>query len=153
MAITVRAAVPADRAYVVSLAERLAAFPLPSWRTAAEVVDGDRRALDEWFDRTPPGEALFVAERDGRPCGCAYLLTLVDYFNQRPHAHLSVLAVSADAEGQGVGTALIEAAESWARQRGSDRLTLNTLADNTRARELYGRRGFVVESLRYVKPL
>ena len=24
---------------------------------------------------------------------CAFLVTLVDYFNERPHAHLSVLAV------------------------------------------------------------
>ncbi len=36
---------------------------------------------------------MFVAELDGAPAGCAYLVTLVDYFNERPHAHLSVLAV------------------------------------------------------------
>ena len=44
---------------------------------------------------------MYIAELDGRPAGCAYLVTLVDYFNQRSHAHLSVLAVSKDAEGNG----------------------------------------------------
>jgi len=75
------------------------------------------------FRAPKPDEAWFVAEVDGRQAGCAYLVTLVDYFNERPHAHLSVLAVAADAEGQGVGSALLdrplrfEAAPALGRRR------------------------------------
>lgn len=96
---------------------------------------------------------MYIAEVDGRPAGCAYLVTLVDYFNERPHAHLSVLAVSADAEGKGVGTALIDRSIAWAKERRSDRLTLSALVTNGRARALYERKGFGGEYIRYVLPL
>jgi ribosomal protein S18 acetylase RimI-like enzyme len=151
----IRQATPSDRAFVLNLASRLVdGFDAPSHRTKAELIEGDRRALEAWFnDPARDDEALLVADVDGQPVGCAYLVTLVDYFNERPHAHLSVLAVEKAAEGQGVGSALLEACEQWARSQGSDRLTLSALVTNTRARGLYERRGFGGEYIRYVLPL
>jgi GNAT superfamily N-acetyltransferase len=159
----IRPAQPSDRDFVLSMADRLVSFDVPAFRTKAELAEGDRRALAEWFDRlqdasraearSAEAEALFVAEVDGRQAGCAYLVTLIDYFNERPHAHLSVLAVAADAEGKGVGSALLDCSEAWARKRGSDRLTLSALVTNARARGLYERRGFSGEYIRYVLPL
>ena len=96
---------------------------------------------------------MFIAELDGEQAGCAYLVTLVDYFNERAHAHLSVLAVDKAAEGKGVGSALLDKSVEWARRRGSDRLTLSALVTNARARALYERRGFGGEYIRYVLPL
>jgi len=123
-------------------------------RTKPELIEGDRRALQAWFDNpSKDDEAMLVAELDGTPAGCAFLVTLVDYFNERPHAHLSVLAVAKAAEGKGVGSALLDACEQWARSRGSDRLTLSALVTNARARSLYERRGFGGEYIRYVLPL
>jgi GNAT superfamily N-acetyltransferase len=151
----IRRATPADRAFVVNLASRLVdGFDAPSHRTKAELIEGDRRALEAWFDRpATDDEAMLIAELDGVPAGCAFLVTLVDYFNERPHAHLSVLAVVKAAEGKGIGSALLEACEQWARSRGSDRLTLSALVTNTRARALYERRGYSGEYVRYVLPL
>jgi GNAT superfamily N-acetyltransferase len=135
---------------------------VPPWRPKPELIDGDRRALEEWFNARlrqgsgEPGsedEAMFIAELDGRPAGCAYLVTLIDYFNQRPHAHLSVLAVTKNAEGHGVGSALLDQSVAWAKERGSDRLTLSALVTNSRARALYERKGFGGEYIRYVLPL
>ena len=159
--VAIRAAVAGDRDFVLAMADRLVSFDVPAFRTKAELAEGDRRALAAWFDRpqddslaearsAEADEALFVAELDGQPAGCAYLVTLVDYFNERPHAHLSVLAVTAAAEGKGVGSALLDRSEAWARQRGSDRLTLSALVTNSRARGLYERRGFAGEYTRYV---
>jgi len=148
---------------VLDLADRLVAFDVPPWRPKPELIDGDRRALEGWFNRLRQGfgesgsegddEAMYIAELDGRPAGCAYLVTLVDYFNQRPHAHLSVLAVTKDAEGHGVGSALLDQSVAWARQCNSDRLTLSALVTNSRARALYERKGFGGEYIRYVLPL
>ena len=129
------------------------AFDVPAWREKPELVEGDRRALEAWFDVQQENEAMYVAELDGRPAGCAYLVTLVDYFTLSPHAHLSVLAVTAEAEGRGVGTALIDRSIAWAKERGSDRLTLSALVTNSRARALYERKGFAGEYIRYVLPL
>lgn len=63
------------------------------------------------------------------------------------------LAVTAEAEGRGVGSALLDYCQAWARQRGSDHLTLNALVTNARARAFYERRGFAGEYLRYLLPL
>ena len=151
--ITIRGASATDRDFVLSMADRLVSFDVPAFRSKAEFAEGDRRALAEWFRQTKPDEALFIAELDGQPAGCAYLVTLVDFFTERPHAHLSVLAVTAEAEGRGVGSALLDYSQAWARQRGSDHLTLNSLVSNARARAFYERRGFAGEYIRYVLPL
>jgi len=161
---TIRPAQSSDRDFVLALADRLVSFDVPAFRTKDELADGDRRALAAWFERqrddrpaeaqrAEADEALFVAELDGRQAGCAYLVTQIDYFNERPHAHLSVLAVTAEAEGKGIGSALLDRSEAWARERGSDRLTLSALVTNSRARALYERRGFSGEYIRYVLPL
>jgi GNAT superfamily N-acetyltransferase len=154
LAVSVRSAVEHDRGFVLQLADRLVdGFDAPPHRTKPELIEGDRRALQQWFNSPPPGEAMLIAELDGKPAGVAYLVTLVDYFSERPHAHLSVLAVDKAAEGKGVGSALLTASEQWARDRGSDRLTLSALVTNARARALYERRGFGGEYIRYVLPL
>jgi GNAT superfamily N-acetyltransferase len=151
----IRPAAPSDRAFVLALADRLVdGFDAPAHRTKPELIEGDRRALEAWFDHPPKeDEAMLIAEHDGKPAGCAFLVTLVDYFNERPHAHLSVLAVTAEAEGKGVGTALVDQSVAWAKARGSDRLTLSALVTNSRARALYERKGFGGEYIRYVLPL
>lgn len=140
---------------MLGLAERLVdGFDAPVHRTKPELIEGDRRALEIWFDAPAKAEeAMLIAELDGQPAGCAFLVTQIDYFNERPHAHLSVLAVDKPAEGRGVGSALLSACEEWARARGSDRLTLSALVTNARARGLYERRGFGGEYIRYVLPL
>ena len=153
--VTIRTAGSDDRTFVLDLASRLVdGFEAPAHRSKAELIEGDRRALEAWFNQ-PPGddEAMLIAELDGKPAGVAFLVTLVDYFNERRHAHLSVLAVDKAAEGKGVGSALLEACGQWARGRGSDRLTLSALVTNARARALYERKGFSGEYIRYVLPL
>jgi ribosomal protein S18 acetylase RimI-like enzyme len=154
VSVTIRAASEADRAFVLGLAARLVdGFDAPSHRTKPELIEGDRRALEGWFDSPKADEAMLIAELDGKPAACAYLVTLVDYFNERPHAHLSVLAVEKWAEGKGVGSALLDRCSDWARERQSDRLTLSALVTNNRARTLYERKGFGGEYIRYVLPL
>ncbi len=148
---------PRDREFVLALAARLVdGFEPPAHRGRAELIEGDRRALEAWFEdgrSAKADEAMLVAELDGKPAGCAYLVTLVDYFNERSHAHLSVLAVEKWAEGKGVGSALLEKSVAWATDRQSDRLTLSALVTNSRARALYERKGFRGEYIRYVLPI
>ena len=64
-----------------------------------------------------------------------------------------MIAVTEAAEGRGAGAALMGAAEDWARARGYAKLTLNVFEGNHRARRVYERFGYQVETLRYVKLL
>ena len=151
--VLIRLATPADRSFLAALADRLADFDRPAWRTREEIAEGDRRALLEALDRPSADRALFVAELDGRPAGCLLMWTLEDYFAHLRHAHISVLAVTGEAEGRGVGRALLEHAERWACDRGYRRITLNVFDSNHRARALYERTGYASETRRYVKEL
>jgi ribosomal protein S18 acetylase RimI-like enzyme len=153
-AVKVRDGTAADRDVVIAIARRLAAFGPPPWRTAAEVVGGEVRFLDEFFDGHLKGPLLLVAtnERD-QPVGFALVEPAVDYFSGEPHAHLGIIAVAEEAEGTGASTALMRAVETRARAQGFTKITLNVFEGNTRARRFYERLGFAVEIVRYVKPL
>ena len=139
---------------MIETARRFAAFGPPPWRSAAEVVAGEVRCLDEFFDGRMPGCALLIAEDERDvPAGFAFLEPHVDYFSGDRHGHLGMIAVSESAEGKGAGAELMRAAEAWARDQGYRSLTLNVFEDNRRARALYERFGYRVETLRYTKSL
>ena len=149
----IRAGTAADRDFVVETARRFAAFGPPPWRTAQEVVAGEVRCLDDFFDGGLQGSTLLVAEEAGRPVGFAFLEHHTDYFTGDRHGHLGMIAVTEAAEGRGAGAALLHAAEEWTRAQGYAKLTLNVFEGNARARRAYERDGYLVETLRYVKHL
>jgi GNAT superfamily N-acetyltransferase len=164
--ITVREGTAADRDFVVETARRFAAFGPPPWRSALEVVAGEVRCLDEFFDGRLSGRTLLIAEDvpdvpaspeprsgAGGPAGFAFLEPAVDYFSGEPHGHIGMIAVTEAAEGRGAGAALMRAAEDWARRHSYSKLTLNVFDGNTRARQVYERFGYQIETLRYVKAI
>jgi GNAT superfamily N-acetyltransferase/acyl-coenzyme A thioesterase PaaI-like protein len=151
--VRVRPARAEDREFVLSAAARLADFGPPPWRTVPEVIEGERRCLRGFFDAPDPKSALLVAESGAGPLGFVYLETQSDYFTRREHGHIGILAVSREGEGRGVGGALLEASDDWARSRGFEKITLAVFEGNRHARSVYARRGFVPEVLRYVKLL
>ena len=150
--LVIRPAAGRDEGALLLLADRLAAFELPRWRTASNVIDADAQAMLRALRAGKPDDAVFVAERAGGPVGCLHVLATTDFFGLR-HAHVSVIATSAAAEGSGVGAALLEHAEAWARSTGLPLLTLNVFAANIRARQFYERAGMNVEFVKYAKPI
>jgi GNAT superfamily N-acetyltransferase len=149
--IAIREGTAADRDFVVDTARRFAAFGPPPWRSAAEIVGGEVRCLDDFFDGRLETRTLLIAELDGRPVGFAFLEPAVDYFTGEADGHIGMIAVVESAEGRGVGALLMRAAEDWARRNGYPRLHLNVFAGNERARRIYERAGYQVETIRYVK--
>ena len=150
--IAIRPATVDDIPALRALAWRLAAFELPPWRTGREIADADGNAMVAAIEAGAADEQVFIAERGGTPAGCLHMLAPTDFFGRR-HAHVSVVATTEEAEGAGVGRALMRHAEEWARQRGLGLLTLNMFAANARARRFYESAGFAVEMVKYVKPL
>jgi GNAT superfamily N-acetyltransferase len=148
----IRPATPADEPFLLALTSRLAAFPVPSWRTREEIAVADHAILLDALHR--PGPDPDPGGRIARGNRGGYIfVSKRDYFTGRPHAHVEVLAVTEPAEGHGVARVLMTAAEEWARTRGDDAITLNVFDRNAAARALYDRLGYQPETVHYRKGL
>jgi ribosomal-protein-alanine N-acetyltransferase len=81
---------------------------------------------------------ILVAMREYRLAGAAML-----FFRRGGRvARLYSIAVAASERGNGIGEALLAAAERAARKRGCRRLRLEVRSDNAGARRLYERHGY-----------
>ncbi|CAN7453014.1 GNAT family N-acetyltransferase [Knoellia sp. LjRoot47] len=135
--VAIRLAEPRD-AFAVS------ALTLQDDRECGAVVEPgflDRHA-DAWLaDRA---RVTFLAEApDGRPLGMvtASVVTKLPS-SRRPDGcwlYVSLLFVTADARGAGLGGRLLEALREWCAENGVSRIRLNAAP---RARSLYARAGF-----------
>ena len=85
-----------------------------------------------------PSAAVLVAEVGGKVAGYCILL----FRAGNPVARLYSIATAPDMAGQGLGRALIEAAERAAVERGKHSLRLEVRQDNERALSIYRRAGF-----------
>lgn len=118
------------------------------------VVDGTfqlpfqtRGAWEKRFDATPPGAHVLVAEIGGEVVGASGLFPLGPGPRMR-HAAGFGMSVRPDAQGRGVGDALLRAVLDLAdRYLGLERVVLEVYVDNERARRLYERHGFADEGI------
>jgi ribosomal protein S18 acetylase RimI-like enzyme len=153
--VRIRPASLADLEFIQQLAPRLTEFgPVPG-RERREMVERDRACLAEALRGLPsPRAAIFIAEDEqGEPLGFVNLTTATDYYTNSTTAHIADLVVAPRAGGRGVGSALVERAEEWARHEGLALLTLNVFGGNEQARRLYRRLGFAEEWIRCIKRL
>jgi GNAT superfamily N-acetyltransferase len=152
--LVLRPARAADISFLTAVTRRLGEVPIPSWRNAAEVAAADLKQI-EVFLADPREDALLLVAEQGLDhlVGCLFVTTEVDFFTGLPNAHIEVVAVAREAEGQGLARLLIEAGENWARTRGMTHATLNVFVDNSHARVIYERLGYIAETIRYRKPL
>lgn len=145
---------PEDEAIVLAIATRLSEFPVPSWRTADEISRADDQLLREQLYAPRTDRMLFVAEfAASDPKGLVMVSTRIDYFTQHPIAHIEVLGVLMGMDGQGIASALMSAAEEWARARGITRMGLTVWESNARARRFYDHNGYRAETIHYLKEL
>ncbi len=152
--VTVRPARADDRAFLLHAVERLPEFGPPEWRTPAELIEGEARAVRDFFAAPAPGATVLVATTGaGEPLGFVFLERVCDYFTGEGHGHVGIISVAAHVEGRGVAGVLMRAAEQWARSAGYRKLTLTVFEGNRRARAIYEHLGYRPETLRYVKLL
>lgn len=146
-AATIRALEPGDRAEWHRL--RLALWP----DVAPVEHEAEMRA---WLERADT--AVFVAARSGGGlAGFAEAGTrpYADGCLTSPVAFLEGWYVDADARRLGVGRALVEAVEQWARSRALSELASDALLDNTASQRAHEAVGFseVERAVRYCKSL
>lgn len=88
----------------------------------------------------------FLAWHKGKAVG--YLSLIFAKFKKfRGNAYLT-LAVSATYRSKGIGSRLMDTAEVFAKDHGKRRMELEVFGKNTKAIELYKRRGYVIEGIK-----
>src|ERR1043166_732869 len=128
----VRPYVSNDRAFVLSLAPRLAIGMQP-WRDLTLWLKAVEGWLTESMEQHNQKTMVLIAEDEqGELLGFA-TASHSTHFTGQPQAYIGELVTKEEAEGQGVGTALVKACEQWAREQGYKIITLTTGAGNVRA--------------------
>ena len=150
----IRPAELSDRDFILTLVPRFVEFHLPAWRNPDRMTATNQRILATAFDTPPANSAILIAEdRLGDRRGFIHLQTNTDYFSGEAYGYIADIAVSPADERQGVGQALMEAGEAWARQKGYRLLALEVFAQNERACRFYEKLGYREEVRKYVKVL
>ena len=97
---------------------------------------------------------VLVAEKDGHIIGLSAVFSVT--VNPRPYrvgqtyCELDTIYVREEYRNQGVGRALLDAAQDWARARGHASLQLMTLGENEAARRFYERAGMREHKIIYI---
>ncbi len=152
--VNVRRATMDDLPFIRSLAERFARFGTPPWRDPTLMWQFHQHSADEVGTSISTSDLVLIAEdAQGTPLGFICATHATDFFTQEPQGYVSDLAVSAEAEGKGVGRKLLEHAEAWARAQGYRILTLDVFAANAPARAFYTHLGYAEETVKMVKKL
>lgn len=142
----VRVAEPGDAERLVELAREVGSeqegwlITAGQWRSAS----AERRYLKAI--RKHPDAAVFVAESNGGIVG--RLSISRDAHPASDHVADLGLMVSRAHRRQGIGLALMETAEQWAREAGVRKLELHVFPHNVPAIRLYEKLGYEREGLR-----
>jgi ribosomal protein S18 acetylase RimI-like enzyme len=149
----IRSADERDCEFIAGLVPSLLEFGSPSWDDAGVFAPGFRDALADAVRGQGSQSTVLVAEgADGTRLGFISLRVGKDVAGAA-RVHVADVAVTADARRMGVGTALMNAGEAWARERGLPAISLDVWSTNERALAFYRGLGYSVESLCLVKPV
>ncbi|WP_427888453.1 GNAT family N-acetyltransferase [Kribbella sp. GL6] len=117
---------------------RLAALQEAAFAFGSRYADWADAPEDRWRERlSAPGAYQVIASIDGTPAGMA------GGFPDGDTAELVSMWVAPEGRGKGVGNALMQAVEDWARGTGATTLELSVVPGNDPAHNLYLRHGYV----------
>jgi ribosomal protein S18 acetylase RimI-like enzyme len=143
--VTLRRGTRSDRAFLERLGSRTVMDSVSASRhpDPAMVLHNFERLLQVVESRS---HATFIAEIDANPAGFVLLIDdLPDEVTGDAQGFVAYMAVERANRGQGVGAALLAAAEDEARRRGLPYMALMVTEENAAARALYEGAGYVTE--------
>lgn len=140
-ALAIRAAGPQDADQLRPL---LAAVGFPTYSAA---IRSRLEAL------TTPADVVLVAVRASRVVGVVTAFVTPTLHRERPVGRVTLLSILEDAQGQGIGRALMAAVESELAARGCEQAEVISNQRFADAHKFYDRLGYELTSLKFRKHL
>jgi len=141
-AIRIRSSTEADSPALLALLSELG-HPL----SAAELADRLSAVTAN------PDAAVFVAQVADTVCGFI-ALQIEDYLHMPGRCgQVTAIVVCSEHRGRGIGSALLNHAEAWFRDRGVRRVLVLTASHREGAHQFYAARGYQMTGYRLVKSL
>ena len=137
--VAIREAVAADAVEIAALIGHL------GYAVSAEEV-AERLHLIEMS-----GQAVLVAELDGRAIGCLSTSTMAVLHRPAPVGRISMMIVAEDLRGQGIGAKLVAAAERLLRDKGCQLVEVTSNLRRTDAHRFWEGIGYERTSARFAK--
>lgn len=139
---TLREAVPADRAFLLEVLRlsALATYPALSRLgrlTLRETLEGFYAEYDL------PSKRVWIAERDGTPAAAIWGLRSMHPALEEPEFLVVAIATLPEHQGQGLAKALLTHASEQARREGAKAIRLFANPANSSAMNLYRSLGFM----------
>ena len=111
-----------------------------------ESIEGHRRSAEEFFrgDRREPAEVLIASDADGAAVGFTELSirNIVDGCTSDRVGYLEGWYVAPHARRRGIGRALVDAAQNWARKQGCTEFASDSVIDNAASLAAHHALGF-----------
>lgn len=155
-----------DRALLVKFMQRTykELYPQQDFAHLAKTVDqylaGDTQLWWVLPEREIVAEHPTQTSRRGKetaplvtPVGCLWLGNAIDQVQGDRHAYVFLLYVMPNERHQGIGSALMQRAEGWAKARGDRQIGLQVFQSNESAFALYQKLGYVPKSIWMTKSL
>lgn len=97
--------------------------------------------------------ALSDPERERQKIACLWLGMAIDQINGVRHPNIFLVYVDPAYRRQGIAKALMEHAQTWAKERGYTQMGLQVFTDNQPAIELYQQLGYQPRSIAMMREL
>lgn len=154
---TVRSGSTLDRALLVKFMQRTYQdmFPRQDFSHLSQTVE-QYLSPDTplwWVEYSPEKKQIVKDIFPTPPIGCLWMGNAIDQITGLRHAHIFLLYVIPEYRRKGIGTALMEYAQNWAKNRGDIQIALQVFQSNTPAVNLYNQLGYQTQSLWMVKSL
>jgi ribosomal protein S18 acetylase RimI-like enzyme len=144
----------ADREFMRELNVRLTGvIEAPTHSTEEITAFQDRFTASAWGGDKEASATFVAVRKDDQRVGYVNVRASTDEIANEKCGYIALLAVVAEAEGEGVGQSLLEVAERWTREMGFRRLSLDVFASNQRGQRFYEKAGFRPETVRVIKQL
>ena len=144
---------PADHDALLALAPRLTEN-IPPWFDRDAFLTAALNWVESSVKNIGPDQAVYVA-RDPNQLPIGFItVTHTRHFTGADHAYIGELVVAQQHENQGIGRALISAAEAWATDHNLTYITLETGGyNNAHARNFYAHLGYHEDTIKLGKRL